>query len=90
MTADLFSTKFLTIGFIAFSSFMTVTSSALADPIEPPPGSGAPSGTVGGSSRLVGQLYRYSEDFPKGSELNIAPFLGLNSNSQSVVEPWFP
>jgi hypothetical protein len=49
-----FSSKFFSICFTVLTTLTpVVTSPVLADMIEPPPGSGAPSGTVGGGSRPV-------------------------------------
>jgi hypothetical protein len=54
MSIASFSSKFFSICFTVLTTLTpVVTSPVLADTIEPPPGSGAPSGTVGGGSRPV-------------------------------------
>lgn len=90
MTTELFSIKFLGISLLAAASITTMTHSAWADSIEPPPSSGAPSGTVGGSSRMVGKPYGFSKNLEKAVELNLSLSSDVDPCLQSLMEPWFP
>lgn len=91
MTTNLFSIKVLSVSLIAVASFTTAPYGALADSVEPAPGGpGAPSGTVGGSSRMVGTPSRFSEGSKANVELSLSLSSEVNPSLQSFTEPWFP